>query len=104
MSNNPFLNALTAALYIVCVATIINFAPKAVPGPDSVLTPVFVLSLFVLSAAVMGYLFLGKPLQMYLDGQKKEAVRYFMHTVASFAALTLLSFIALYLWGAALPQ
>lgn len=55
------------------------------------------LSLFVLSVTVMGLLFLGKPLTLYLDGQKKEAVRFFFSTVGIFAGLTLLAFVAVFL-------
>jgi len=39
------------------------------------------LSLFTLSAAVMGYLFAAEPIMMYLDGKKKEAVNFFFTTV-----------------------
>ncbi len=63
--------------------------------PDTFLTPVAALSLLVLSVSVMGFLFLGQPLQLYLDGQKKQAISFFMRTVTSFAVLTLLVVMAL---------
>jgi len=48
------------------------------------------LSLFVLSAAVMGFLFVYQPLQLYLDCHKKEGVDFFFKTVGSFAIITVL--------------
>lgn len=53
------------------------------------------ISLFTLSAAVMGYLFFSQPLQMYLDGSKKSAVKLFLQTIVSFAVLTILAFAVL---------
>ena len=40
------------------------------------------LMLFVFSALLTGYLVLGKPIMMYVDGQKKEAVRLLFYTGA----------------------
>lgn len=62
--------------------------------PDTFLDPVIFLSIFVLSAAVMGYLFVGEPLQLYLRGERKEAVSFFLKTVASFAIITLVVILA----------
>src|SRR3990167_4916184 len=96
-SRNPFINALGAALYIVVVACIMYYGLKENGKGESVLIPIAILSLFTLSAAVMGYLFLSEPIQMYLDGKKKEAIRYFVMTLLSFAAITALVFLALFL-------
>ncbi len=84
---NPFLNAVFAEFYIIVVATVMNVVAKP-DTPDNFFTPIGALSLFVLSAAVMAFLFVGQPLQYYLDGQKKLAVTFFMKTVATFAVLT----------------
>jgi len=46
------------------------------------------LSLLVLSVTVMGYLFILVPVQLYIDGAKKEAVSFFLRTVGWFAAIT----------------
>jgi hypothetical protein len=48
----------------------------------------FFVSLFTLSAAVMGYLFLYQPLLLLIDGHKKSAVNLFLQTVAVFGAVT----------------
>lgn len=89
MSKSPLLNALLAFLYIVCVVSLL-FSLDPDHREPSILIPMAMLSLFVLSAAVMGYLFLSQPVQMYFDGQKQEAVQLFLRTVVIFACATLL--------------
>ena len=89
MTRNPLWNAILAAGYIVLVASLMYYGPHFVNSHEpSVLIPVAILSLFTLSAAVMGYLFLYEPLQMYLEGNKTEAVALFLKTVGAFAAIT----------------
>ena len=95
MTKNPFLNALCASLYIMAVATLMYNA-KTVFGPkDTFLTPIAVLSLFTLSAASMGYIFLYQPVLLLLDGHKKKAVNLFLQTVAVFAGVTVMVFLVM---------
>jgi len=91
MSKNPFLNSLAALAYIVIVVLTINLisATEVNTGIAQYVMPIMVLSLFTLSAAVMGYLFCFKPLTMFLEGKKDEAVKLFLKTVGIFALLTL---------------
>jgi len=84
---NPYLNSIFAEGYIIVVAFVMSHVAKP-DTPDNFFTPIAALSLFVLSAAVMGYFFLSGPLQLYLDGEKKQSVAFFMKTVISFAVLT----------------
>ena len=91
MVKNPFVNAVLAAAYIGVVVLIMNTfvdGPHEDVGQNVLLIPITVLSLFVLSAAVMGYLFLSEPLTLYFDGKKQEAVTFFFTTVAVFALIT----------------
>lgn len=90
MSKNPFINAFVAALYIVVVACLMYYAPKFAGHTETVVIPIAVISLFTLSAAMMGYLFLSRPLQLYLDGDKKNAVDLFLKTVTIFAGITII--------------
>lgn len=60
------------------------------PIENSVFMPITVLSLFVLSAAVMGYLFLAQPVMLYLDDKKQQAVSLFLQTTFAFAACALI--------------
>lgn len=89
---NPYLNSIYAEIYIIIVTSIIHYVGKP-NTPDAFFDPIAGLSLFVLSAAIMAYLFIGEPLQLYLDGEKKKAVAFFMRTVISFAVITMLAFI-----------
>ena len=59
---------------------------------------VAMLMLFVTSATVMGFLILGRPLLMYFDGAKKEAVKLFYFTIAWLAliVITIFSGIAIF--------
>lgn len=87
MPKNPVLNAILAGVYIVGIVTLMNYLSH-IRRDDSVVTPMVVLSLLTLSAAVMGYLFLSNPIMLYLDGKKKEAVTFFLKTLGSFAVIT----------------
>jgi len=88
MSKNPFANASAAVSYIILVALVMNYGSKHAGPQDSVLLPIAFLSLFVLSAATMGYVFLYRPVLMYVEGEKQEAVKLFLRTLAVFAAFT----------------
>jgi len=100
MTKNPFYNALAAVLYIVIIVFTMNFvdSKEVNTGMAQFITPIMVLSLFTLSAAVMGYIFCYQPLRLYLDGKKESAVKLFLKTVAVFAIFPLI-IMALYLLG-----
>lgn len=97
MTKNPFINAASATLYITFVALFMFYGSKFFGPKDTILTPIAVLSLFTLSAAMMGYLFLYQPLMLFMDGHRKNAVNLFLQTVAVFAGITALVFILLFL-------
>lgn len=98
MTKNPFLNALSASGYIVIVVSVMTFLSQTQKNkPDTFLAPILALSLLTLSVAVMAYVFFYQPLQLFLDGKKKQAINLFLQTVAVFAGITLLIFILLYL-------
>lgn len=81
-----YLNAIYAILYIVAIVLLMNLGLSK--QEESILTPILVLSLFVLSAATMGYLFVFEPIKLYLDGKKKESVRFFLETLIAFGGIT----------------
>lgn len=91
MNKNPVINALLAAVYIGLLVTMIHAFAGGPDTPDKggLLIPMVMLSLFTLSAAVMGYLFVSEPIMLYIDGKKKEAMTFFFTTVVSFAVVTL---------------
>ena len=81
----PFLHALGAAAYIVFIVTAMQATSSFMPQEDNLLMPITMNGLFVLSAAVMGYLFLSEPLKLFLENQKQQAVTFFAKTVGIFA-------------------
>lgn len=84
---NPYLKSIYAEIYIIIVVSVLH-GISAPNTPDTIFDPIAGISLFVLSAAVMGFIFLSEPLQLYLDGKKKESLAFFMRTVLGFAAIT----------------
>lgn len=89
MTKKPFLNALAATAYIIAISSFLFYVPKRmVEEADSVLAPIMMLSLLVLSAAVMGFLFLAAPFQLYLAGERARAFQFFGKTIGWFAGLT----------------
>ncbi len=69
------LQAAGVSLYIGLVSWLMFSISQWLPREDTFLTPVTFLLLFVLSAAVVGSLVLGLPILLYLDNQKKEALK-----------------------------
>jgi hypothetical protein len=86
MTRNPFYNALFAIAYIMILITCMFLAPTVVGAQkDSIFIPMGMLSLLVLSVALMAYLFFYQPVLMLIEGQKQKAVKLFLQTVGIFA-------------------
>lgn len=86
---SPYVYALAASLYIAFIATFLNNASKILPNDNqSVIGPIILLSLLVLSVTVMGFLFFYEPLRLYLSGEQKQAMRFFARTVGTFTFVT----------------
>ncbi|HEY1074310.1 MAG TPA: hypothetical protein VGE59_01245 [Patescibacteria group bacterium] len=93
MTKNPIINAFAALVYIALVASAMYYGSSYAGGEDNVFAPIAMLSLFTLSAAVMGYLFLVGPALLYLEGKKKEGITFFLHTLGAFAVITAAAFL-----------
>ncbi len=91
----PFLYAFAAAVYIIIIVFVINAVTSILPG-KSMLIPMTLLSLFVLSAAIMGFLFLSEPFRLYMENQKKEAITFFTKIVGFFACFAVIFMILLF--------
>ncbi len=97
MTKNPILNALGAAIYIGLVVSVINLLSITQGNkPDTAFAPVVFLSLLTLSVAVMATVFFYQPLQLFIDGKKKQAVDLFIKTVGVFAVFTILVLVLLF--------
>lgn len=97
MSKNPIVNAFSATAYIVAVASLMYYGLKSLEHDETVLIPIAMLSLFVLSAAVMGFIFFYQPAQLYLNGETARALDLFLKTLGAFACITLAIFTVLFL-------
>jgi hypothetical protein len=76
-----FLNALGTVAYVSLISLVMSQGSKIFGEKDTAVTPIAALTLFVLSAAVTGGLVVGKPLLMYIENQKTEAVKLFIYTL-----------------------
>jgi len=81
LAKQSFLHALGVFAYIVIVAGIMTNGERLFPDDRSFFGPIAFLTLFVISAAITGSLVVGKPIMMYLAGQKHESATMFMYTV-----------------------
>jgi hypothetical protein len=89
--SKSFPYAAGAFAYVFLIALFFSNAERlfgAVKEPNF-LIPVFMLLLFVISAAVTGLLVLGKPVHLYLSGHKKEAF-VFLSAILGWLAVFLL--------------
>lgn len=96
MTRNPVLNALAASLYIVIIGVMMTVGTRYAPKGPTFIAPIAVISLFTLSAAIMGYVFCFEPGQLYFSGKKKEAVSLFLQTVLAFGCLTVIALVLLF--------
>ncbi len=99
MTKNPVINSLLATGYISLVAFVMDYVSRQPhKGPESFLAPVAFISMFTLSAAMMGLIFGYQPFKLYFDGKKKEAISLLFKTILTFAVTTLI-LLALILGG-----
>ena len=89
------INSAATVIYILIVATIMTNAERIFDEMSSFLAPVVFLSLFTLSAFVVGTLILGKPIMLYMDGKKKEGVSLLLASIAWMGVFTTLGIIYL---------
>ena len=90
-----FVHSVGVAAYTVLVAFLMNNGDKIFGKMDSVFGPALFLMLFVLSATVVISLIAGKPVMLYLDGKKKEAVALFGYTILFLFLLVLIGLVKL---------
>lgn len=94
MTRNPYLNGLAAAVYIVALASLFFALASLMPtDPHPIFAVSAFLSVFVLSAAMMGYFIVLAPLQLFLEGDRQGAVMLFLKTLVAFALIVLVVFL-----------
>jgi hypothetical protein len=94
MNKKPLYNAILAAGYISILISLINWFTNLPHSPeDNVFMPITMLSLLVLSVALMAYLFFYQPVLLLLDNKRSEAAKLLLTTIAIFAMITIAFFI-----------
>lgn len=78
---SSFTNALGVAVYCSLVAYIMQNGERLFGKMQNFWGPLSFLMLFVLSAAIVGSLVFGKPVVLYLEGKKNEAIKLLGYTV-----------------------
>jgi hypothetical protein len=94
-SKTALYNALGIVVYILLIVLVMSNSNRLFGDTNKFLVQMGFLSLFVLSASVVGGLILGKPLMLYMDNQKKVAVSLFLQTVGWLAGFTVLLLLVL---------
>ena len=90
MIKNPYFNAFMALGYIGGIILAISKTSSiAVHTPDTILAPVTMLSLFVLSVAIMGILFVYEPARLFFENEKQKSLLFLIKTVGTFACFVL---------------
>lgn len=92
-----FLDALGVAVYVAIVSFIMQNGQRIFGKMDNFLGPIAFLLLFVLSAAITGALILGRPVILYFEGSKIEAIKFFLYTICWLFFVTLIVFMVLIL-------
>ncbi len=90
-----FINAIATAVYIILIVLFIFSLQMFSSKEENIIIPIAMLLLFVCSAAITGFLVLGKPVMLYIDGKKKEAVSLLGYTIGILFLITILAFILL---------
>ena len=89
------IDSLGTAAYIVLVVLFIFSFQIFSEKKDVIIIPISKLLLFVSSAAITGFLVFGKPVMLYVDGKKREAVSLLGYTLVMLFLITLVSFISM---------
>lgn len=79
-------------LYVAAVALFISNGERIFGKQENFWVPMAMILLFVFSAVVTGLMFLGRPIHFYLSGQKSEAIKLVLYTLACLCVLLLLIF------------
>lgn len=92
------LNSFGVLAYVSLLVAFMSNSQRIFGKDDNAMIGVVMLLIFIFSALVTGSLVLGRPILLYLDGKKSEALKLLFYTMAGlFAALLLAIFVMLLL-------
>ena len=85
-----FHQGILSVVYVFLVSLLIYGGGTIFGNGDNLWGPFAFLLLFVLSAAIMGVLVLGRPVLLYLEGKKKDAIKILLLTIGWIFLATLI--------------
>jgi hypothetical protein len=91
------LNSVATAVYVSIIGSFPFFAGRMNIVEKTPLIPIFMLMLFVFSAALTGTLVFGRSILWYLDGKKQEALSLLACTLGIIFIFIMLAFAGLLL-------
>lgn len=86
-------HALATATYVVIVAFFMSAADDLMKEASNSVVIIGMLLLFTVSAAITGLLVFGRPVYLFLEGNKKEAIHFALYTVGWLLVLTIVYFL-----------
>ncbi|PIR97570.1 MAG: hypothetical protein COT91_00640 [Candidatus Doudnabacteria bacterium CG10_big_fil_rev_8_21_14_0_10_41_10] len=92
---HSFIHSLGVFIYVGLVTLVMGNAESIFGEMDNYFGPMLFLMLLVLSATIVGLLVFLKPVIMYLDGQKKDALKLLLSTVGWLLGFTILLVVVL---------
>jgi len=87
---NSLLHALAVVAYVVIIAFIMNAGNELFSSANQIHTSIGILLLFTVSAAITGLLVFGRPVYLFLNGQKPEAVKFLFFTLGWLFCMTII--------------
>lgn len=88
-----FLMAVGELVYIFLVVLFMRNAQEILGNDQNIVSTMTFLLVVVLSASISGGLVLGKPIMLYLDNKKKEALTLFGFTLGWFLLFIIIAII-----------
>ncbi|MGB0756991.1 MAG: hypothetical protein ACPGO5_00895 [Patescibacteria group bacterium] len=80
-ARQALLNTFGVVVYSFVAAVILRSASDLMVGLPEIVNITILLMLFVLSVSIVGWLIVGRPLLLYIDGKKKDALQLFQFTL-----------------------
>lgn len=90
-----FVDAIGTTIYIILIVSFIFSLQTFASEKDIIIIPIAMLLLFVCSAAITGFLVFGKPIMLYIDGKKREAILLLSCTIGILFLIMIMFFILL---------
>ncbi|MFA4941503.1 MAG: hypothetical protein WC582_02810 [Patescibacteria group bacterium] len=89
------IHSLGVLIYVIIVAMIMSNGEKLFGKTDTFWSPIAFLMLFVSSALITSSLVLGRPIYLYFDGRKEEAIKFLFYTIGWLFIITFIVFLSL---------